>query len=49
MVDIINRLKENDVLRGIGIIYVVFGYLNPSNFILSHINSFHMFLILEFY
>lgn len=38
------RIKEIDILRGIGIIYVILGHLNPNNFLLSHIYSFHMFL-----
>lgn len=39
-----NYLKEIDLLKGIGIIYVVCGHLNPDFFLLSHIYSFHMFL-----
>lgn len=39
-----NREIEIDILKGIGIILVVMGHLEPGNILLKYIYSFHMFL-----
>lgn len=39
-----NRDHTIDALRGLGIILVMLGHLNPDEYILKYIYSFHMFL-----
>lgn len=38
------RIIEIDLMKGVGIILVVLGHLEPGKFLLSHIYSFHMFM-----
>lgn len=40
------RIREVDLLKGIGIIYVILGHLSPCIEIEKHIYSFHMFLFM---